>query len=169
MHHAQSFGSRGRFEQRLALLGVQAEHGRQNERQPQRIVIGGQQSAQFLRSVGLGQRQRFARQFDQRALQRFNLRTLVFRQRQRHGAALQERLRAIHLQQRDALHAQNHQFEMALAGTVHLANDGLGPDGIEIVLGGRIHVGIALGKDQNFLGLGGERGLHRGDGRRASG
>ena len=56
MQHAQSFGPRGRFEQRLAFLGIQAEHGRENERQPQRIVVGGEQSAQFLRSIGLGQR-----------------------------------------------------------------------------------------------------------------
>ena len=81
MHHAQGFGARGRFEQRLAFVGVQAEHGSQNERQPQRIFVGREQAAQFLRSVGLRQSQRFAGQFDQRALQRFNLRTLVFGQR----------------------------------------------------------------------------------------
>ena len=69
----------------------------QNVRQPQRIVIGCQQSAQFLRSAGLGQRHSFAGQFHQGALQRLNLRTFVFRQRQRRRPALQERLRAIQL------------------------------------------------------------------------
>ena len=57
MHHPQSFGPRGRFEQRLALFGIQAEHRREHERQPQRIFVGRKQAAQFLRSVGLRERQ----------------------------------------------------------------------------------------------------------------
>ncbi len=50
------------------------------KRQAQRVFVGREQSAQFLRGIRLGQRQSLARQFHQRALQRFNLRTFVLGQ-----------------------------------------------------------------------------------------
>ena len=160
VQHAQSFGARGRFEQRLAFVGVETEHGREHKREPQRIFIGRDQAAQFLGRAGLRQRKRLARQFDQSALQRLNLGASVLRQRQGRRAAFQERFGAVELQEGDALHSQNHELEMAFTRAIGLADNGLGSDGVQVRLGGQIEVGIALRKNQNLFRFGRQCGFH---------
>src|ERR1051326_9349602 len=74
----------------------------------------------------------------------------------------QERLGFVDLDQRDALHAEDEQFQLTARGTGHFSDDSLGSDGKEVVLFGGVDGGITLRKDQNLLLLSSERSFDRG-------
>ena len=77
MRQPQRFGTRWRFQQRLALRHVDAEHGREQIRQAQRIVVGGEQPAQLLWRVRMRQRDSLCANLGERPMQRLHLRAFI--------------------------------------------------------------------------------------------
>ncbi len=162
----QGVGAVLRFQQRLLLADVQAEHGGQQVRQAQRVVGSHQQPAQFLRRLRLRQRNGLGGQLHHFVVQRLDLGSLIVGQRQRLHRYLQVGLRLLQPQDVDALDAEHDQLHGALVGPRHPLDHRPGADLIQIVQAGLLDRGVALSGDHDLPLFGRQRGF---DGRQRGG
>src|SRR5262249_7184853 len=130
---------------------VKRKHGSDQVDQPERVFGGVDEPLELDRSLRLDERDRLGGEVGHGALKGFDFGAHVRGQRECSDACFLKRAFVSNLQQDNAFHAKHEEFHHVFGGTGDFADNRLGTDRVQVVLGRLVDGGVALGEQDNFL------------------